>query len=91
MYTSVEQQIFNDAAYKLGTSHRLAYSLIKWRQRTHDMASSFEWVAQHMGVTVDRAKKACNDLRRAGLISIEYPWHEPAQLRITEVTKNAQG
>ncbi len=89
MFTSVEQQVFSD--YKLNTSNRLAYTIIKQRDRQHGLHSTFEYVAEYMGVTVDRAKKCCNELRNAGLIDIQYRWHAPAELRITEVTKNAQG
>lgn len=89
MFTSVEQRRF--AEYGMNTSNRLAYTIIKQRDRQHGLHSTFAYVAEYMGVTVDRAKKCCNELRNAGLISIQYPWHAPAELRITEVTRNEQG
>ena len=63
-------------AHDLGSSPRLAYAIV----RNCESATTYEYVANQMGVSIDRAKKACNVLRNVGLITITYPYHAPAQL-----------
>lgn len=80
MFNGAELATF--IAHGLGSSPRLAYAIV----RNSKGSVTFAEVARQMGVSTDRAQKACNVLRDAGLVNINFVrnrgYQKPAEVSV---------
>lgn len=66
----------------VGTSSRLAYAAIIAHSIGERQATSYDDIAEDMGVTHDRVRKAVQPLVKAGLVNIEYRHKETALITL---------